>query len=204
VRDLNVIEVPASRPTTTDTMAIILTGDGGWADLDKGVATALAARGVPAVGWSSLRYYWTPRTPETAANDLARIINHYTAAWHTPRVIVIGYSFGADVLPFLVNRLSPTTHAQIQSVALLGPSPEATFEFHVADWIRDSSDPRYATAPEIARLAVPVACIRGEDEDASVCRAVLGSHVTTTAVGRGHHFGGEYPRLASLILEGTR
>jgi hypothetical protein len=59
VRDLSLTEVMVPPSTRTDTMAIILTGDGGWAALDKSLAAGLAARGVPSVGWSSLRYYWT-------------------------------------------------------------------------------------------------------------------------------------------------
>ena len=46
-----------------DTLAILLTGDGGWADFDKSLAAGLSAHGVPVVGWSSLGYYWTPRSP---------------------------------------------------------------------------------------------------------------------------------------------
>ena len=80
-------------------MAIILTGDGGWAGLDKSLAAGFAARGIPSIGWNSLRYYWTPRTPDGAAADLARIIRHYMPEWMAKRVILVGYWFGADVLP---------------------------------------------------------------------------------------------------------
>jgi type IV secretory pathway VirJ component len=131
VEDLGLVEVGASGGANTGAMAVILTGDGGWADIDKTVAAGLAAAGVPVVGWSSLRYYWTPRTPEAAARDLARIVEHYSAAWKRQRVLLVGYSFGADVLPFLVNRLPSSALARISSVSLLGLSDTAAFEFHV-------------------------------------------------------------------------
>ena len=204
VRDLGLTEVPVSRTARTDTMAIVLTGDGGWAELDKSVAQELAARGVPAVGWSSLRYYWTPRTPEAAAADLGRIIRHYVPAWNVQRVVLVGYSFGADVLPFLVNRLPSDVLARIRSVALLGLSEAAAFEFRLADWLGAGGDSRYATPPEVERLRVPIVCVRGADESDSVCRALKGPHVTSVDVGRGHHFSGEYDRLASVILESQR
>ena len=133
-------------------MAVILTGDGGWADIDKSVAAGLAAAGVPVVGWSSLRYYWTPRTPEAAARDLARIVEHYSAAWKKERVLLVGYSFGADVLPFLVNRLPAPALARIGGVSLLGLSDTAAFEFHVSSWLGGGGDARRPTAPEVARL----------------------------------------------------
>jgi len=47
---------------------------------------------------------------EATARDLARVIEHYTRTWNKPRVLLIGYSQGADVLPFLVNRLPEEIH----------------------------------------------------------------------------------------------
>jgi type IV secretory pathway VirJ component len=70
VQDLPLVEVPATTATDRRDMAIIVTGDGGWAELDKSVAAGLADAGIPTVGLSSLRYFWTPRTPEAAAADL--------------------------------------------------------------------------------------------------------------------------------------
>ena len=91
--------------STATLLAVVLSGDGGWAEIDKSISAGLSTAGVPVVGWSSLDYYWTPRSPERAAGDLARIIEHYTTAWQKARVLIVGYSFGADVAPFLVNRL---------------------------------------------------------------------------------------------------
>ena len=204
IRDLSLAEVSVPTSARADTMAIILTGDGGWAELDKGVAQGLAARGVPSVGWSSLRYYWTPRTPEMAAADLARIIRHYVPEWNVQRVIVVGYSFGADVLPFLVNRLPDDVLARVRSVALLGLSESATFEFRSSSWINGGGTSTYRTAPEVERLRVPVVCVRGRDEGESACIALKGSQISSIAVGRGHHFSGDYENLARTILTADR
>jgi type IV secretory pathway VirJ component len=200
VADLPLIEVPAAG-ANRKTMAVLLTGDGGWADMDKAIAAGLAAAGVPVVGWSSLEYYWTPRTPESAAADLGRIVDHYTEAWRQERVLVVGYSFGADVAAFLVNRLGAGTKSRVAGVTLLGPSEEAAFEFHLSSWLGGGGDPTRRTVPEIERLSVPVTCVFSSDEEDSVCRAVKGPRIRSVAVGRGHHFGGEYDRLVELILK---
>jgi type IV secretory pathway VirJ component len=42
---------------------VLISGDGGWASIDKGIAKALVARGVPVAGLDSLRYFWSERTP---------------------------------------------------------------------------------------------------------------------------------------------
>ena len=49
---------PRAAARTSDTFAVLLSGDGGWAGLDKEVAAALAARGIPVAGIDSLRYFW--------------------------------------------------------------------------------------------------------------------------------------------------
>jgi type IV secretory pathway VirJ component len=196
---LDLVEVPAAGPSG-DVMAVVLTGDGGWAEIDKRVAARLAKAGVPVVGWSSLKYYWTPRTPEGAAHDLARILEHYGRVWGRSRVLLVGYSFGADVLPFLVSRLPAPLRSRVALVGLLGLSEQAAFEFHVAGWLGIETG-HHPTVPEVARLeTTPVVCLRGEDEGDSACRLLHGGAVRTVTLPGGHHFGGEYERIAEALL----
>ena len=200
IADLSLIEVPATNGGDRDTLAILLTGDGGWADIDKTLAAGLSAHGIPVVGWSSLGYYWTPRSPAGAAADLQRIIEHYTTTWRRSRVLIVGYSFGADVAPFLVNRLPESVKARVTALALLGPSATASFEFHVTNWFVRGGDARYPVGPEVERSSAPVTCVSGIDEADSVCRNIRAAHVRIASVGRGHHFSGEYGQVVDLIL----
>jgi type IV secretory pathway VirJ component len=184
--------------------ALLLTGDGGWAGLDQELAARLAAKGVPTVALNSLKYFWSERTPEQTAGDVTRVLRHYLAAWHAQRVLLIGYSFGADVLPFVVNRLPPDVRAQVASVSLLGLDAHASFEIHLADWVSDT-DAGPATRPELEALKeMPILCIYGEDEADSICPQLTGSRITRAQVGKGHHFSGEYALLADRILGFTR
>jgi type IV secretory pathway VirJ component len=201
IADLSLVEVPAVRVGEhNNVLAIILSGDGGWADLDKSVAAGLSQKGIPVVGWSSLKYYWTPRAPDAAADDLARIIEHYLRAWNKTRVVLIGYSFGADVVPFLANRLPADLARHVASAVLMGLSDTASFEFNLTEWIRTTKS-EYRTAPEIEKMTAPVTCIYGSDEVDSGCRLLKGQRVTEEAVGKGHHFSGDYERLVASILQ---
>jgi type IV secretory pathway VirJ component len=189
---------PASAPS--DAFAIIMSGDGGWAGLDQDVAAALSARGIPVVGLDSLRYYWTARTPDGLAADTDRIIRYYLAHFAKQRVLLIGYSQGADVLPFAVNRLPDATRTHIALVAVMGMSEHALFEFHLSGWISDdNSGP--ATLPEIQRIAgAPVLCIYGEDESDSLCPKLDPKRFNVVKLKGGHHFDGDYAGLARQIL----
>ncbi len=95
--DLPLVELDA--PAKRGTMAIVYSGDGGWRDLDKQIGDTFQKDGVPTIGVDSLRYFWSRKTPAQTAADLARIIDVYSEKWGVDRVILVGYSFGADILP---------------------------------------------------------------------------------------------------------
>jgi type IV secretory pathway VirJ component len=177
-----------------------MSGDGGWAGLDQDIAAALSAKGIPVVGLDSLRYYWTPRTPDSLAADTDRIIRYYLARFGKKNVLLIGYSQGADVLPFAVNRLPPATRARVALTAILGMSEHALFEFHVSSWISDDkSGP--PTLPEVNRITgVRVLCIYGEDEKDSLCPKLDAHRFKVVKVKGGHHFDGDYAGLAREIM----
>src|SRR3546814_19826662 len=93
---------------------------GGWAGLDKDVGEALKMHGIPVVGIDSLRYFWGKRTPDGLAQDVDRIIRYYAQRWHRHHVLLIGYSQGANVLPFAYNRLPAATREMIAVTAMMG------------------------------------------------------------------------------------
>jgi type IV secretory pathway VirJ component len=204
--DLPIVEIPAQPITEppgaapSDAFAIIMSGDGGWAGLDQDVAAALSAKGIPVVGLDSLRYYWTARSPDKLAADADRMIRYYMGHFGKQRVLLIGYSQGADVLPFALNRLPAATRAHVVLAAVMGMSDHALFEFHLSSWISDdNSGP--ATLPEINRITgTPVLCIYGADEADSLCPKLDATRFTIVKLKGGHHFDGDYTGLARQIL----
>jgi len=203
--DLPVVEV-AAQPGhgDTDLMAVILSGDGGWAGLDQEVAAAISAQGIPVVGVDSLRYYWTPRTPEGLAGDMDRLVRYYLAHWQKQRVMFIGYSQGADVLAFALNRLPPATHKTVALGVLMGLGEHASFEFHMSNWVSDTDDGP-ATLPEVNKVSgITMLCIYGEGEDDSVCPLLDANRVKVVKLKGGHHFDGDYQRLAQEILNAAK
>ncbi len=203
--DLPVVEIPAAAGVPAGSrFALIMSGDGGWAGLDEEVAAALAARGIPVVGLDSLRYYWTPRTPEGIAADTDRIIRYYLSRLGKSQVLLIGYSQGADVLPFAVNRLPPATRERVALAVLMGMSEHALFEFHLSNWVSDD-DSGPATLPEVDRIRdVPLLCIFGEDEDDSLCPRLDARRFKVVKLKGGHHFNGDYAGLAREILAAAK
>jgi type IV secretory pathway VirJ component len=197
--DLPLVEVPA-RGAPNGTLAVILSGDGGWASIDRQLGDQLADGGVGVVGLNSLSYFWTRRTPDGAAADLARIVRRYRAAWQASRVLLIGYSRGADVLPFLAARLPAELRGTVALVTLLGPGRSTDFEFHLTDWLGGDDPSALPTRPEVDKLrGLHVLCVQGADEDDSLCPELGPEQAERMVLAGGHHFGGDYEAIAARI-----
>ena len=133
ISGLPLVEMPASPPGPL--LAIVLSGDGGWRDLDRSIAEKLRSDGVSVIGWDSLRYFWSHKTPEQTARDLSAVIDTYIARWGASKVALIGYSFGAGVLPFAYDRLSPEAKQHVVQLSLLGFASAADFEISMMGWL---------------------------------------------------------------------
>jgi type IV secretory pathway VirJ component len=197
---LPIVEVPAAAGRRT--LAVLVTGDGGWAGIDRGLAGALAAAGVPVAGLDTLQYFWNDKSPEIAAADLERILRHYLDAWQCDRAVLVGYSFGAEVLPFMAARLPPALRGRVALVALIAPGRDAEFTFHLLDWVGGESRGALPVLPEIGRLAgTPLLCLEPEGERDSLCATLAPGQGTVATLKGGHHFGGDYGGIAKRILD---
>ena len=141
---------------------------------------------------------------EAFAADLDKIIAYYRHSLNRPKVLLIGYSQGADVLPFALNRLPAATRNDLALVALLGLAESAQFEFHLTSWV-GSSGGGLPTRPEIARIQAvptnpPLLCVWGEEDEDSICGSLTGPRLSVLKLSGGHHFDGDYEALAMKVL----
>lgn len=203
--DLPLIEVTADNNEETP-MAVLLTGDGGWAEIDKNLAKFLADKNIPTVALDSLSYFWKARTPETTAKDVDDIISLYSEKWHKKQVILIGYSFGADVLPFIANRLSDTNKANISLIALLGMGTTAAFEFHLSSWMdSDTGSHRLPILPEVQNMQwANSVCIYGVEDEETACTKTSEFGVKVISMSGDHHFDEKYDELVDRIIENIK
>jgi type IV secretory pathway VirJ component len=201
VSDLPLIEVPATN-TSRDIMAVHITGDGGWGVTDKGISKALADTGIPVVGLNSLKYFWKKKTPDQAANDLKRILAYYLSTWKKEKVVLVGYSMGADVLPFMINRLPEDLRTKIAMLVLIGPSTTAEFEFHLSNWLGGSSNKNsLPTKPEVEKLnGMNILCVYGENDEDVLCNDLPPGLVKSIMLQGGHRVKGNYAPIVEAIL----
>ena len=198
---LPLIPMPAEHPGGV--LAVVLSGDGGWRDIDKKVTDELRARGVSVIGWDSLRYFWHRKTPDQVAADLAEVIRSYSVQWRSKRVALIGYSFGADVLPFAFNRLPHDLQANVAMITLLAFSSSADFEISVGGLLgAPASVAALPVAADVARIPGGlIQCFYGRDEPETGCTGLpSGAEVIRTP--GGHHFDRDYTAVTNRITDG--
>lgn len=194
-----VVEVPASG--ANDTVTLFYSGDGGWRDLDMQVADEMAKHGYPVVGVDAMRYFWEHKSPEQASQDLAQLMQLYRQKWGAKHFVLAGYSFGADVLPALYNRLPARDQQDVSAIVLLALARSGSFEIEVQGWLGKAGQ-EAAIAPELSRLPEQkLLCVYGKDDSAISGCTLPEAHKQSVQLAGGHHFDENYPALAARLIK---
>lgn len=196
--------VPIEAAPTRNTIAIIYSGDGGWRDIDQKLGAYLQEEGIPVVGVDALRYFWNEKTPQQTAVDLSRIIATYRERWKVENVVLIGYSFGANILPATYRLLPQADRDAVRLVSLLALSHQADFEIAVTGWLGYAGAGKHGDPVEdlSAMEPIKIQCIYGVEEEDTACPDVAeipGADVRSRS--GGHHFDGDYRALNRLIVD---
>lgn len=194
-----VVEVPAKDPV--DTLSLFYSGDGGWRDLDRDVAEQMALHNYPVIGVDTLRYYWQRKSPERSASDLAALMKHYQETRGVKHFALIGYSFGANVLPAIYNRLPAATQDAVSSLILLAPERSVGFEIEVQGWLGKVNQ-EAPIGPELSKLpAAKVLCVYGVEEKAETGCTLGELSGQPLELPGGHHYDQDYPALAKRLID---
>jgi len=223
--DESLVQVPAQTGVTPlegrgDVVAIFYSGDGGWRDLDQSLGKIIASHGIPVEGISLLQYYWREKGPEDSAADLDALITRTLAQNGKKRVWLIGFSFGADVIPTIVSKLSPEGRSRIAQIVLLSPSKDANFEIEMEGYISAREGKwktwtqnffqwvnpvkHYDAMPPLVALDnhPPVICYYGvQDKEETICAdPTLPSWIKVYEKTGDHHFDYNYEGLAQQMI----
>jgi type IV secretory pathway VirJ component len=199
-------EVPAPARRADAPLVIFLSGDGGWAEFVREISTRLAGDGWDVVGFDLRKYLWTPRTPAEATAAVARIILEYDAKWHHSHLVIAGFSRGADLAPFVVNRLPAEMRNRISLVVLLSPGQVADFEFRIGNFIRPPHpETQRPLLPEIQRLQPPWVLLHGKEDDETIKLPITGTDPARVfGLPGNHHLGWDYATIHKLIVAAYR
>jgi type IV secretory pathway VirJ component len=125
--DLPLLQYKATN-NSKDYFVILFPGDGGWRDVIGYISNDLANHGINVVGFNTIPYFNRTREPKEIAKDIQRVITNFSAIWHKDSVIIGGYSFGAEIMPFVYNQLDSACKKKVIKIIMLGPSNLADFK----------------------------------------------------------------------------
>jgi type IV secretory pathway VirJ component len=118
------------------------------------------------------------------------------------KFVLVGYSFGADILPAIYNHLSTQDQKDVALIILLAMGKTADFEIHVSGWI-EKNNSGIPILPELNRIPPQkILCVFGQEEkDECACNGISTTRDCLMELPGGHHFDYDYPKLAAKLIE---
>lgn len=198
---LPVVVLPAAADSATP-LVVFISGDGGWKDFDPRLAAQFVAHRCPVVALNALHYFWSKKTPGETTAAVTGLAERYMKAWGKHDFILAGFSFGADVMPFVVNRLPAALQAKCRGVALFSPGTSTDFEIHVSQMLSSHRQWPYDVVREILRRPrVPMLCFFGTQEHAFPVDSVAGTGLQVIYLAGGHHYEANQDDIAAIVLK---
>lgn len=181
------------------TRVLFLSGDMGInAGMGPRLIAALNRDGLPVLAFNSLTAFGTRRTPDEAAAIVTAAVARAERMPGTSRVVLVGQSFGADMLQFGGALLPGALRSRVRQVILLVPGNTLLFKASPGGVLDGAPDA--PALPSAQRLDwTPVTCIQGADEGASLCPLLHGANVRRVVLPGGHFMNYDVPRIARTL-----
>jgi type IV secretory pathway VirJ component len=179
---------------------IIIPGDGGWRDVVDFVSKKLALSGINVVGLNTIPYLSDYKSPQQIAKDLERIIRNFSSVWKIDSVILGGYSFGAEILPFAYNQLDSVVKSKVVKIMMIAPSNLA--DFKVSPIYFYSSSKSKPVIPEMQKIDPGMFIIYCEHYRETICKSLPAhSHYEVIRINSRHLFTGHYKEVSEAITK---
>ena len=169
--------IKEKNPVKNAPVALFFSGDGGWFGFEQSISEKLGAYGIPTIGIDTKKYFWNRKTPEKSAADMAEVLNFYGQEWDKTQFIIIGYSQGAEIVPFLVTHFPDALKSKCISAVMLSPATTTDFEIHITNMLGlGNRQNTYNVIEEINKMQKTTAlCIFG-DERKDPCTRLAERH----------------------------
>lgn len=188
---------------TTKPLIVYISGDGGMNSFTNSLIKSLNTKGYAVLALDAKDYFWKKKDPQEFANDMNGAIGTYLKNKKRKNFIVLGYSFGADVTPFLITRLSASLNGKCKNIMLLSPSPNTNFEIKFLDMLGWGSSKGKNVVNELNRVSTPVVLFFGKDENEFPLNEIVVSKQVVVMDG-GHHYDNDVEELANKLIAKIR
>jgi type IV secretory pathway VirJ component len=205
IKNLPLVITSATIRDKETPIAFFISGDGGWYHFEQTIANNLAKKGIPTIGLDSRKYFWTRRSPEETSTEMAEVLEYYSKIWGKNKFVLMGYSLGAEIVPFIVNRLPKDTKLKVEATVLLSPDITTDFEIHVTNMLGiGNKQNTYQTIPELLEMQnIPTLLIFGDGEKTRVPALLSGTSMKIIKIPGDHHYKSNLPLIMQTISDNT-
>ena len=199
IDDIPCIITREKKPGGSSMIAVFFSGDGGWYGFEQSISNRLAEKGVSVVGIDTRKYFWNRKTPEKTSSDIAGLLTYYGKEWNKPGIMLIGYSQGAEIVPFVLTRLPEELKSRVISTVMLSPAVNTDFQVHISNMLGlGSKQNTYNVIEEISEIQrTPQIIFFGDNEKTEVPELLRDKNVKIIRIPGDHH----YKSNTSLIVQ---
>jgi len=182
-------------------LVFYLSGDGGLNKFSNSLCDGINKKGYEVMELNSKSYFWDKKTPEQTAIDINNYLVKKISGRKNQQIVMIGYSFGADVLPFILSRLPKDIHDKILASFLMASSGSTDFEIHWADIFGGNAKRDMDVVSEINKLVDDkIVIISSSDDRHLEANKITLRRYTHEILPGGHHFDGDTDEIIKVIL----
>jgi len=203
INDKLPLKVISALKKTNLPLFFMISGDGGWTSFDQSLAEALAKKGIPVVGLDAQKYFWNKKTPDLVAAELGKVMSQYMEQLGKEEVVLLGFSFGASIVPFIASRLSPELKPQLSAVLSMSPDTSADFEIHIADMLNfGGSKGKYNVLAEMSKLkSITVMNFFGKAEGTRTANQFIKQGLKVQILPGDHHYANDFEGLSKTLIK---
>lgn len=181
-------------------LIFFISGDGGWTSFDQSISETLSKSGMPVIGLDAQKYFWNERTPEKSAGDFSEAISYYMNLWNKKSFVLIGYSFGACVAPFVAQQFPSSLKDALKGIYCYSPDLRGDFEIHLSDMLHLRNGGKYDVAEGIRQVnAYRPVCVFGDEEDQKTSAEFSKAGARIETLPGNHHYNNNFIAVSKII-----
>jgi len=179
-----------------------ISGDGGLNKFSNDLCSSLNSKGFDVDALDAKSYFWSKKTPQQTTTDVSNYLSKKIAGRQNKEIVLIGYSFGADVLPFILNRLSNDLTNKIIASFLMASSGSTDFEIHWSDMFGPGKRRSMDVLTEVNKISNDkIVIINSSDDQGLNAKKVTTKNHLLEILPGGHHFDGDIEEVTKAILK---
>jgi len=153
------------------------------------------------VGLNARKYFWKEKLPEATAKEFSQVINYYLNLWGKKSFLLMGYSFGACIAPYIAYNFPEKLKSLLKGVYCFSPNLTGDFEIHLSDMLSFNTVGKYDVISELLKIkGLNPTCVFGDEEELNIRNKFSSAGIKIRTLPGDHHYNKDSKVTAETIL----